>query len=302
MDTIVIPLKYALKPYEDPIIQWINNNEICNNNEKKKDLLWDIIKCIYNSGIEITDFKEIISICKAQNIEIIEGDLWEYLKKYFKETHIKFLKCISNICPRGLSTSPNADCGKYELLCRMLRPNSRQPNKGDNIEDGIIKEIKGSQVRLNGDVNGEDYIKKTNKIFEGSGIIGNKPKTGKLKDTYQYEIEKSQYLNHYSEQFCKDISKSKDLIKKYLDIHDIDYLEEDIENMFKDNVWNQNTLKNLWLKKMFPITKGEANMMIIFGDGKNVKILKTEDDLKKIKISTDYFRINQSVPVGFYIE
>ena len=54
--------------------------------------------------------------------------------------------------------------------------------------------------------------------------------------------------------------------------------------------------------KKIPITKGEANMMIIFGDGKNVKILKTEDDLKKIKISTDYFRINQSVPVGFYIE
>ena len=201
------PLEIVYDAHEKVIRKWITDNEICKHSDKIDDLIWDIIKCIHKSGTDIQDFKEIIEICYKKNIEIKEGNLWEYLKVHFKDNHIKFLKCISNICPRGLSTSPNADCGRYELFYRVIRPHSRLPNKGDNLEDGKIREIKGSEVRLSADISGKQYIKETNKIFEGSGIIGNKPKKGKLKDTYQYEIEKPQYCNHYSEQFCKDIPR-----------------------------------------------------------------------------------------------
>ena len=41
--------------------------------------------------------------------------------------------------------------------------------------------------------------------------------------------------------------------------------------------------------------------MYIFGDGTNVKIITDVEDLDKIKITSDYFRINQSTPVGWYI-
>ena len=54
---------------------------------------------------------------------------------------------------------------------------------------------------------------------------------------------------------------------------------------------------------MFNVTmeKNGADKIIIFGDGTNVKILDSIDKLNQFKIDTDYFRINQDTPVGYYI-
>lgn len=299
-----ISLKGSILPYENIINEWINENEICKHDDKKSDLVWDIIKCIYDSDIGVDDFKDILHICSTNNIEIVEGNMWEYLKKYFKDIHMVFLKCIFNKCPRALSTSPNADCGKCELLYRLLRPNSRQPSKGDIIDNEEEIEIKGSEVRFFGEKGGKQYIKETNKLFEdlGGGIIGKSPKTGGLKGKQQYEIEKSQYREHYGPQFCKDIPKSKNLLKQYFLIHDINYSDSDIEEMFKHNRWNQSVLQNLWLKKMFLLTLNGADKMIIVGDGRCVKILKNTTDIDKITIYADYFRINQNANVGYYVK
>ena len=296
-------LKNLLLPYENYIDKWIDDNYICKHTNKKRDLFWDLLKCITDSGIGLQDFIDIINICSINNIIIGEGNMWDKLKVYFKDNHIIFLKCISNTCPRALSSSPNADCGKFELLYRMLRPNSRQPNKGDIIDNEETIEIKGSQIRLFSDKTGKQYIKDTNNIFGDKGIIGNNPKTGGLKGKEQFEIEKKQYQEHYNKQFCKDIPKSRVLIKEYLHIHDIPYSEIDMEQMFKNNEWHQSVLQKLWLKKMYLLTmkNNGANKMIIFGNGTNVKILDNVDKLTNFKIDADYFRINQDNNVGYYI-
>jgi len=298
-----ISLKEALLPYEGIINKWISDNDICKHDDKKSDLVWDIIKCMRDSDIGLDDFKEIIEKCKNTDIIIEEGNLWEKLKGHFEDKHITFLKCISNKCPRALSGSPNADCGKFELFYRSIRPNSKKPKKGDIIDNGEKIEIKGSQIRLFGDKSGKDYIKDTNMIFEGSGIIGNIPKTGGLQGKQQYEIEKSQYCEYYGEQFCKDIPKSTGLIKKYFDIHNIEYSDNDIQGMFEGGIWHQLILQYLWLKKMYSLTMSNngADKMIIFGDGTNIKILDSIDKLNQFKIDTDYFRINQNALVGYYI-
>lgn len=295
-------LKEALLPYKQIIYKWMSDNEICKHPDKKSSLLWDIIKCIHDTELGPGDFQEIIEKCKNNDITITEGCLWEKLKEHFEDKHITFLKCISNICPRGLSTSPNADCGKFELLYRLLRPGSRQPSKGDVSDNGEKIEIKGSGVRFQVDKGGEQYIKETNKLFEITDIIGNSPKTGGLKGTQQYEIEKSQYEKHYSDQFCKDIPKSHAILKEYFKIHNIDYTDDDIEDMFKGGTWNQSILQKLWLKKMFIITLGDSDKMIIFGNGENVKVLKNKEDLDKLIIYSDFFRINKTANVGYYIK
>jgi hypothetical protein len=41
--------------------------------------------------------------------------------------------------------------------------------------------------------------------------------------------------------------------------------------------------------------------MYIFGDGTDVKIIGSMEDLDKMKITNDYFRINQSLNIGWYI-
>jgi len=62
-------------------------------------------------------------------------------------------------------------------------------------------------------------------------------------------------------------------------------------------------MKKIILDKMFIKykQKNEFNKMYIFGDGTNVKIIRTIEDLDNIQINGDYFRINQSTPIGWYI-
>jgi hypothetical protein len=295
-------LKNVIAPYKTVFSNWINKNDICKTPDKKNKLFWEMLQCMVDGELQLSDFEYMVSICSKEDIQIKEGNIWEYLKSYFNNIQLTFLKDIYNICPRGLCSSPNADCGKGELFYRFIRPNSRQPKKGDIIENKEITELKGSEVRLMADKSGKKYGEDTKKVFQGSGIIGNRPKSGGLKGTIQYEIEKPQYEEHYGKQFCEDIPKSKKLIEQYLYIHDLTYSEDDIEKMFENGKWNQSVLQRIWLKKMFPLTLNGADKMIIFGDGTNVKILRNVDDLCKISIYADYFRINQSSPVGFYIK
>jgi len=292
-----------IRYYEEAIYKWIDENQLCKNIDKKNYLFWEIFRCIYNADIGLYDFNEIVKTCSENNITIDEGNMWENLEDYFKVKHIIFLKLISETCPRALSSSPNADCGKFELLYRLLRPESRQPNKGDIVDNGEKLELKGKQIRLFSDKTGKQYIKDTNKLFINQGIEGNKVKSGGLKGSEQYEIEKTQYREHYNKQFCKDIVNSHRLIKQYLQIHKVPYTESDIKEMFEGDEWHQYVLQKLWLKKMYILTmeKNGADKMIIFGDGTNVKILDSIDKLENFEIYDDYFRINKDVNIGYYI-
>jgi hypothetical protein len=79
--------------------------------------------------------------------------------------------------------------------------------------------------------------------------------------------------------------------------------DNDIEHIFANNKWHQDELQHFILKKLFVEykTKNGFDKMIIFGDGTNVKILNVEHDLHKITIVSDYFRINQTANIGWYI-
>ena len=44
------------------------------------------------------------------------------------------------------------------------------------------------------------------------------------------------------------------------------------------------------------------DILILFGDGTNVKMLSCVEDLDNIEIVGDYFRSNQDFQIGWYIE
>ena len=62
-------------------------------------------------------------------------------------------------------------------------------------------------------------------------------------------------------------------------------------------------MNKIILQKMFIKykEKSEFDKMYIFGDGTNVKIISGPEDLNKIQITDNYFRINQTNTVGWYI-
>jgi hypothetical protein len=284
---------------------WLIENKIGATNEKTETIVWEIFRYVVKHGVE-SDIQLIKEKLKQTPCVIGEGNLWEYLLEYFDSNTriVAFCQDISELTPCGLNTSPNACCGKFELLYRLLRPNSSQPKKGDIVDNGEICEIKGSEVRISDtELIGIEYKKNCSRIFEGH-IVGNIVKTGGLKGSGVYEIEKKQYKNHYQFEFAKDIHLSKKLIREYFNDNGWQCDDGEIECIFENNDWNQDTMNKIITRKMYMKYKQKMGFdkMFIFGNGTNVKIISGPNDLSKIQITTDYFRINQTGNVGWYIE
>lgn len=290
----------------DRIVKWLEENKIGSTNAKVISIAQEMFWCNHRHKIEPCDVDFIQDKLRTVAFEITEGDLWEKLGQYFEgnDKYVEYFKDISELTPVGLNTSPNACCGKNELLWRLLRPKSSQPTKGDILDDGVKYELKGKGgVRISDTVlTGKDYNKNCKDVFE-TKITGNMVKTGGLKQTYAYEIEKHQHKKHYETEFGKNISESKSLILQYFETNGWSITEAELELIFQGDVWHQDVMNKISLSKMFNKYKAHCGFdkMYIFGDGTNVKILSTIDDLEKVQIHSDYFRINQTGNVGWYV-
>lgn len=287
------------------IRDWLRENKIGATNDKTENIVWDMFRYVVKHSIE-DDINVIKEKLKQTPFTVMPGNLWEHLMEYFdgNNKYVAFFQDISDLTPSALNTSPNACCGKFELLYRLLRPNSMQPKKGDIMDNGEIYELKGCKVRISDtELTGVEYKRKCTKIFEGH-IVGNTVKAGGLKGVNVYEIEKEPYKEHYKKEFGKDIVISKRLLREYFDENGWRCVDAEIDSIFEGGAWNQEIMKKIILRKMFIKykEKTEFDKMYIFGNGTNVKIISAPEDLDKIKIGEDYFRINQVANVGWYIE
>jgi hypothetical protein len=284
---------------------WLNENKIGLTPDKTKNIVREIFWAAIDNDIKEIDIYKIKELLKYKDFTITKGDLWSRLLDYFdnNDKYIEFFKNIANLTPRGLDTSPNACCGKFELLYRLLRPNSSQPKTGDIFDNGVIYELKGTDVRISDtELTGIEYNKRCTKIFKDH-IEGNTVKKGGLAGSIVYEIEKRQYCEHYTKEFGKDITKSKKLLMEYFNINGWQCDDVEINSLFPNDVWDQDIMQKIILKKMFNKYKASKKFdtIYIFGDGTDVKIINTADDLMCLKITSDYFRINQTGTVGWYI-
>lgn len=285
------------------IENWLSLNDI-GKSKKRREIAKAMFWLVYENKISLEDIDDIVSHINENHFVFKEGNVWNDIRIYFNknEKYLKFFKELSKITPTGLNTSPNACCGKYELMYRLLRPKCKQPKKGDILDDGKIIEIKGEQVRLLGNTSGKMYESITRKIFSGK-IKGNVPHTGGLKGKEVFEIEK--YERRYEKEFQKlDVEDMKtcfnELLKELKVEGDID---AHVSRICKDDKFNQNEYKRVLLEDMFASYKksSEFTKLILFGDGTNVKMIETKDDLERISIYSDYFRINQEAKIGWYI-
>jgi hypothetical protein len=320
--------KHELETRLSAIQHWLNANKIGATEEKTKSIAREIFWSLMNNDIELGDIVAIKDHINRCPFTIQEGNIWTHLLDYFtplvRTKYVAFFRDISELTPCGLNTSPNACCGKFELLYRMLRPLSRQPKKGDIVDEDKIFELKGSEVRISDtELTGTEYKKKCTKIFEGH-IAGNMVTKGGLKGVNVYEIEKPQHRLHYQTEFAKDVTTAKRLLREYFDENGWGCTTTEIDSMFSasppdiserereeqeeqedpiETLWHQDILQKIILREMF--IKYQAKMsfdkMYIFGDGTNVKIISTPEDLEKVQIVADYFRINQPANVGYYV-
>ncbi len=294
------------------IKQWLTNNHIGSTQDKTHLIAKDLFWVIHENNISDADIQTMQTMLLEKPFIIGPGNLWDAIYNYFFQQEqalsvgppvlIQFWKDVADLTPSGLNTSPNACCGKYELLWRLLRPHSRQPKRGDIEDGGDIYELKGYDVRIcDTEVRGLDYSKKCKEIFHGN-INGNAVKTGGLKGHIVYEIEKTQHKSHYEQEFAKiGIENATAFIQTYLNCNGWNC---NAASIFIDNAWNQSVMQKSILKSMFEKykLKNGFSKMVIFGNGTNVQIISGPDDLDNVQIVGDYFRINQDANVGFYIQ
>ena len=291
--------------YLEKIEEWLVKNNIGTTNEKKNDISWSIYRAVHENKIKLSDIESIITHIDNTEFELNEGNIWENLTDYFKnDKYVNFFRTIFGLTPCGLSTSPNAMCGKGELFYRLLRPKSSQPSRGDIVDNSIKKELKGEEIRISSNnITGKQYKNIIDKIFKGT-IEGNTPKKGGLKDTVCFEIEKIQYKEKYETEFMKlPIDKRLELFSNLLTQLNIDgnvlYLSELIVETGFDQEKYQRILLEDWFIKY---KKDNFDELIILGNGNNIKIIKNISDLNKLEIYADYFRINQNGLIGWYVK
>ena len=302
----------AFKPmhevYVDYLVQWLQENKIGKNESKRlsiaRELFW---KCC-DTGITEKDLQFIRKKLTESEFVFQPGDLWKQLDTFFDSSKItNFMKQIAESTPTGLNTSPNACCGKYELLYRLLRKNSFQPNKGDISDNGVIIELKGQLVRISShDLIGTKYKSITDTIFNGK-IKGNIVKSGKLKGKTVFEVEKKPHFLHYQNQFkYRTPEECHQMMSQLLtELHingNINEMAKKIMN--NSNDYQQEIYQRILLNDWFEKYKARMSFdkLMIFGNGTNVKIIENTEQLSNCRIISDYFRIAQTTNLGWYIQ
>ena len=299
-------MNFAVSKVVDALTSLLKSNNICTTEEKRLSVAREMFWAFIDSELEQNDLKIIQSKIRVSEFIFTEGNLWTQLDEYFRSPkYIKFFRLIFNMTPVGLNTSPNACCGKGELMYRLLRPLSSQPKKGD-IQDGTRKlELKGSETRISSqNITGKQYATITRNALSCL-IGGNLVSSGSLKNTIQYEIEKSKYRQHYSSEFAKlEFSVRKNALTEIFKGLNIDSTSSDAIDTIVVKDFNQELYQKTLLVDFYSKYKkhSEFDTLIFFGDGTNVKMLSSIADLDKIVITTDYFRIAQSANIGWYIK
>ena len=288
------------------------------NFKKKKDISLAILSSVLENRMTINDLNNLKDFLLTIKFNFKEGNIFDEIKKELKKnkkinninTFVEFFKDISQKTPTGLNQSPNAACGKYELLLFLLHKEAKQPTKGDVMIDGIKYEIKGKEIRfMNKNVSGKDYKRKMIKLHEDYGILL-KGKNRNKKMITLFEPEKRMYTDKYKPIFEKNISLSKKFHKEWFNIMGFILKDEENENIHKNNKWNFSLcIKYIIIKLGESMWEQEGfDKFVLMGeDGTDIKIIENKKDLKekvlnnKIIPQSDFFRTNQDKPIGWYI-
>jgi len=300
---------------ENLLLEHCYNMDILKPNaftKKKEAILDNLIASIVRTNLTIEDVKECIKDVNSNKIINLNffkkgGNLF---KDYINPKWVKFAKALFRQRSVGLGT-PNSASGEGELMFLFLSKAIKKPTKGDLKVGNEIVELKGEQVRVQGEVKGKDFRNKTLKICEEFGLTPNQSKVKKI-EIRAVEIEKFQHLEYWKKELTKlSLPRQKEFINKWLGCLDNKNHEDSISKIFKENSFNQKSFIKEIVKILYAVmvNNGNFDTFIILGNGDNAKLFsKDKEDFNKkvdkgeIEITKwDYFRINQNYNVGWYI-
>ena len=296
-----------LKELEAKLLQHCIDMSILKKNapvKKVEAILDSLISAIVRSN---TSYEEVIECINDINIDTVidisifedGGNVWDHVS----EKWLNFAKALWRQRSVGLGT-PNAASGEGELMFIFLSKHITKPTKGDLIINGEEIELKGEGVRVTGKIGGKAFREKTLLVCEKHNLTPNKANRTNLDAC---ELEKAQHLNYWLVQMNTIQNNQKEFVSDWLKC--IDGKEHNVEHLFDDNFNHKLFLKEI-VKILYSSMVDERafDKFVILGDGSNVKILQgnTTDfnnkiDNDEITLNSDYFRINQTANIGWYI-
>lgn len=299
-----------LKELEEILVSHCIDMEILQKNAENKkieSILDSIISAIVRSYTPYEDVIECIKDVKEGrviDISLFEngGNVWNYINEKWHN----FAKALWRQRSAGLGT-PNAASGEGELMFIFLSPEIKKPTKGDLYINGKNIELKGDGVRVSGKVSGKEFRKKTLEVCKKYGLQPNKAyKTNKD----ACEIEKIQHIDHWNNQMREFLNENqqKEFITEWLMC--IDGKEHCVNKIFEDG-FNHKTFVKEITKILYGTMVDDRSFdkFVILGDGNNVKVISGDKndfnrkiDEGEIIIGSDYFRINQTYNIGWYVE
>jgi len=298
-----------LKELENILLQHCYNMSILKEDapSKKKDSILDaLIAAIIRSETSYTDIVDCINDInqdKVINIDFFNkgGNVEDFINPKW----LKFAKALWRQRSVGLGT-PNAASGEGELMFIFLSPNIKKPTRGDLLIGDEEIELKGEGVRVNGKIGGNQFRLKTVEIAKRYNLTPNKTYKTNLDAV---EIEKSQHEDYWKRELSKlGIENQKEFVAEYLSI--IDGQQHSVENIFINDQLNFDSLRKEIVKILYNdmVNDRQFDKFILLGDGSNAKILSRDCqsfnekvDNNTIGIASDYFRVNQSANIGWYI-
>jgi hypothetical protein len=297
----------------------LNLTRLARNKKKIKSITSTIHNCMCETRLKFCILQKVINYLYEISIfTFTGGNIFNILQEHLLQSTdpkineninyiIEFFKLISEQTPSGLSTSPNAGCGKFELLYHILYKSSKIPKKGDIVHDGKKIEIKGCQVKIQSDsVNGTTYYKKMMKLSTEFSYPPHECKCKKYEESF--EPEKLRKKEYFKPLFEQDVNKSKQFHKKWFGAMSIKLTEEENNRIHQNNKWNLSEVRKLIFYK-FAEQKWSYDTLWLCGNGTNIKIINSLTDLKnklqtnEIEINNDdYFRIAQNYTIGLYLK
>ena len=279
--------------------------------KKMDSIVDDILACVIRSNVtmgKLYDFSDDVKDDLVFKTEFFYngGNVFDYINPKWR----RFAQNLWKKTPKGLGT-PCAACGEGELMFLMLSKHISKPKKGDlYVANFGNTELKGEEARIMGTVDGKEFRIKTLKMIDRFSVLTPNPSSRNMLPAVELE-KKVQYEKHWKTEFKINLTLSSQrlFIKNWLECVYPDVSNEVIDRIFFNNVFNHDILVKEIVKLLFTdmIKNRQFNALILLGDGTNCKIIKDQTtfnlmiDNNNIILGTDYFRINQSAKIGWYV-
>ncbi len=229
---------------------------------------------------------------------------------FVKDGYLEFCKVMFALRPIGMGT-PNAAVGEGEFMALFCSPDvqiAKKKDTGDLIVNGKSVELKGSGIRIFGDVTGIELQQHANKISKKYGISPNESSKDRTAFEPWYKNQGGKKVAHWKNQFSRlGVDKSCDYLNELCSFF-MTCTSGEFLYCFSDGVFDVLAMERFILKKLFASMPKKWNVFTQIDNGV-IKCLTADSNAfnemvesATIKVTANYFRSFQNEKIGLYVK